>query len=552
MYNKNMKSTVKALFPKISTIAVLLSLVTISIFQYSWVVSSAANDISELYKSLTTTITNKMLNEFSNKPLFSSEVQFVNYTRFDDEILKELNEKYDNFKTSYTETFSLEIYRVDLYTHDFNVLLDNRWKLKEDIPFELNKIIKEFNGATSFVYENNVIWQVLPIKGQRNQLIIFRIDTFAYYINKINEYTKQIFRNYEVVVYEKLPTNGFSIDGQEYKYSPFKRERWFSQIPLPIVIFPGLETRESNPELAGHPSPRPPRDINRLMHGNIYIDILEDGVPLVTKKENYLTIQWLLNLLLLIGIGIGYFLIYFQILSLKKLRLKEKEFIATITHELRTPLTVIQSAADNIESGFLSVDRVKQYGHLITDQSTRLSSMIEGILLFSRLEGKAEQPPVLRRVFYDDLKISLEAFTQSLMEKDHNNITIDFNELPVSSISDKETIELILTNLISNSNKHAYNKSENGKIRIIGSVLSDDSLQFKVEDYGIGINKSEKKHLFEPFYRGDRSHKQQVKGSGLGLFLANKKANLLDGRIEIDTSINKGSIFKLVIPYIKS
>lgn len=552
MYNKFMKKSVKALFPKISTIAVLLALITISIFQYNWVVSSAATDISELYRSLTYTIANKMISEFDEKPLFRDEMEFINYTRSEDEILLELIYQNEEFTKTNENKFSLDIYNIDLISLEYKHLENDEWILKTSIPNDLEKIVRSFNIEPSYIYEDGIIYQILPIKNRSNQFVILKINTFGYYKEKIYEYTNNIFTKYEVVIYDRIPKDGSFIDGGGYTYSPFIRKKWFSQIPLPISIFPNIDIRDPNIDSPRRSNQRPPRELDRNLPGSIVIDLLEDGIPLVTKKENYLTIQWLLNLLLLIGIGIGYFLIYFQILSLKKLRLREKEFIATITHELRTPLTVIQSAADNIERGFLSDDRVKQYGHLITGQSTRLSSMIEGILLFSRLEGRAEQPPVLNRIFYNDIKISLEVFAQSLMDTGSNKITVDFNELPISSISDKETIELILTNFISNSNKHAYNETEPGKIRIIGSILSIDMLIFRVEDDGVGIEKSEKKYLFEPFYRGKRSHKQQIKGSGLGLFLSNKKANLIGGKLEIDSHLDKGSVFKLIIPYQKA
>lgn len=552
MYNKFMKNSVKALFPKISTIAVLLALITISIFQYNWVVSSAATDISELYRSLTSTIANKMISEFDEKPLFRDEMEFMNYTRSDNEILQELVNQNEEFTKSNENKFSLDIYNIDLISLEYKHLENDEWILNTSIPDDIAKVVRSFNVDPSYIYENGMIYQILPIKNRSNQFVILKINTFGYYEDKIYEYTNNILTKYEVVIYDRIPKDGSFIDGQGYTYSPFIRKNWFSQIPLPISIFPSLDIREPNIDLPRRSNQRPPRELERNFPGSIVIDLLEDGIPLVTKKENYLTIQWLLNLLLLIGIGIGYFLIYFQIISLKKLRLREKEFIATITHELRTPLTVIQSAADNIERGFLSEERVKQYGHLITGQSTRLSSMIEGILLFSRLEGRAEQPPVLNRIFYNDIKISLEVFAQSLMDTGANKITVDFNELPISSISDKETIELILTNFISNSNKHAYNETEPGNIRIIGSILSKDMLIFKVEDDGVGIEKSERKYLFEPFYRGKRSHKQQIKGSGLGLFLSNKKANLIGGKLEIDSHLDKGSVFKLIIPYQKA
>lgn len=546
-----MKKSFKSLFPNISTIAVLLALIIISIFQYNWVVSSAATDISELYRSLTVTITNKIVLELSDKPLFNKIVSFVKYTRSDNEILSELKLLSESFYDSNDKYFELEIFQVDLNSHNIYKFEGDNWA-KETISMPIiDHVLKSVNSDQSHIFLNDIIWQALPIKGSTNRLVLLKIDTFAYYKEKIIENSKQILNNYELVIYDSLPSNGSYIDGQGYKYSPFSRKQWFSVVPIPIIVFPGIEMREPNVNPMDRNIPRPPRDNDKLIRDAIFIDILDNGIPLVTKKENYLTMQWILNLLLLIGIGTGYFIIYLQVVRLRDLRSREKEFTATITHELRTPLTVIQSAADNIEGGFLSNSRVKEYGKLITDQSLRLGSMIEGILLFSRLEGRAEKPPILSRVFYQDIKITLETFAKSLMDTSNNVITINFDELPISSITDKDTIELILTNLISNSNKHAYDISERGNINVYGSINSDNELKFIVEDQGFGIEKSEKKLLFDPFFRGKRSHKKQVKGSGLGLFLSNKKANLLGGKLEYIRKNSSGAAFGLIIPYIK-
>lgn len=554
MYTNSMKRTIKSFLPSVSTIGVLLALITISIFQYHWVVSSAATDISELYKGLTTTINDKVIMELSDKPLFKEPMLFNMYSRSDEQILSELQYSQYQFYSSFEDKLSLSIFHVDLSTLEFNQFIGGSWVLEEQEPKEAVKLVRMFDREMPYIYENGIIWQLLSIKDRRDEIIILRIETNGYFIEKFKEYAETILSNYQVDIYEKLPKNGQLIDSEGYKYSPFSRKRWFSKAQLHIVLFPGMAL---NPPSGGLPRPpdgglgRPPQDRDKFSPNTLYLDILDDGIPLVNRKENYLTIQWFLNILLLFGIGIGYLFIHLQVKKLQKLRHREKEFIATITHELRTPLTVIQSAADNIESGFLSEERLKQYGKLITDQSNRLGSMIEGILLFSRLEGKAEQPPIITSLVYDDLKISIEAFADSLMATSGNNISINFDGLPVSSITDRETIELILTNLISNSNKHGYDKNLKGDIRVIGSIQTEDSLIFTVEDDGMGIEKTDKKFIFEPFYRGERSHRKQVKGSGLGLFLSYKKAVLLGGKLIVDSHVELGSVFKLIVPYIK-
>ena len=288
----------------------------------------------------------------------------------------------------------------------------------------------------------------------------------------------------------------------------------------------------------------------------VYVDVLYNGRPLIETKEYGLTVQWLMSLMLILGLAIAYIVILYQINRLKQMRMREKEFVASVTHELRTPLTVIHSAADNIKSGIISPDRIEQYGHLITDQSKRLSSMIEGILLFSRLEGKAEQIPQTQRVLFSEIKKNILLFSDTLESDFNKKITIDFGSLPEEALTDSDTIELIVTNLISNSAKHAYPLDSEGEIRVKGHIQLPHTLIFYVEDDGTGIEKNEIKHIFEPFFRGDKSLKNQIKGSGLGLYLSYRKARLLGGSIKVlspyervDSKIRKGSRFTLSIPY---
>ena len=182
--------------------------------------------------------------------------------------------------------------------------------------------------------------------------------------------------------------------------------------------------------------------------------------------------------------------------------------------------------------------------------------MIEGILLFSRLEGKAEQSPVLQPIYFNEIKKDLQVIIDSITENHKANINIDFGSLPDSALSDRETIELVLTNLISNSVKHAYKKNENIFVRIIGHLEMPHNIIFTVEDDGSGIDKKEKKHIFEPFFRGDQSFKEQIKGSGLGLYLSFRKVRLLSGSLKVsspyervDGKMREGCRFTMRIPY---
>ena len=143
------------------------------------------------------------------------------------------------------------------------------------------------------------------------------------------------------------------MSGKNYRYSPFrvlsnklfsKKSAWLIEIPLHVVMFNDLEKQKEKIFF-----PPPQEDPKQNLSPSVYVDILYNGETLLQSKENMLKIQWLMSILLLLGIGTAYLIILYQVNKLQQLRLREKEFVASVSHELRTPLTVIHSAADNMK-----------------------------------------------------------------------------------------------------------------------------------------------------------------------------------------------------------
>ncbi|MDA3851629.1 MAG: HAMP domain-containing sensor histidine kinase [Spirochaetaceae bacterium] len=581
-----MKISMKKWLPSISRVIILLALITISIFQYGWISKSASTDISDLLKSIIKTIESRAALEFEKHPLLELQPAFVHSTKSEAEILGEIKTIYQDYGNNSQNGNGLSIYNINLDNgRSYSLYQSGQWQLMDSVPSQIPEILNRFmvpprtdNLVVPDLINQDKIWIVFPVYQNESLLILFHADIKERYADMFDEFFQDNISDYDIRFFDYPPENYNVFIREKYSYSLINRKNWVTAIPYYIVLFPWdiQETRmmenpnlpmdESSRDLPSRNQPQrnpPPRDLssrdmppreaeisqNDFMP-HIYVEILNNGTSLIAEKEKKYTIQWLLILTLLMSIGVAYYLILFQIVSLKKIRQREKEFIATITHELRTPLTVIQSAADNIESGILNHKKIMQYGNLITGQSKRLSSMIEGILLFSRLEGKAETPPLLREVDFSLLKQNLSVFATSLMGNSLNFISINFDDLPPSAMTDMETIELILTNLISNSNKHGYIDGAHGSIEVKGLLEGEDSLVFYVEDQGTGIEKIEKKDVFEPFFRGKKSLKHQVKGTGLGLFICSRKAKLLRGSLSLEKKNDRGCLFRLQLPYI--
>lgn len=546
---------------KITTAAVFSAIAVLAIFQYRWAVSSGEKIISDLAKSYNFRIFGTIAQELGHINLFNmrppqaevpGEIELRSY-------LEEMdNQLLDAFETQYLKSMSYS----DLRNGENYEFDGSSWKPSETLHSEVLRFLsrpsqqefRDFNLVRDL--ENPDEFYIFRNFKGEDFLIVLKFDMIGFVQEVIIPAVNESFEGNSVKWQTDLPPEAIELDERSYRFSPagtilsnitgHKREYYLS---LPYSMVPIL---------------RFSRDIHfksemKRNGDSLYMSILsETGDSLYFERELSIAFQWLTGLLLLSGIGAAYSLILYQKSRLSRLRQREKEFVATITHELRTPLTVIHSAADNIQSGILTPDRLMQYGDLIKDQSGRLSSMIEGILLFSRIEGKAEKAPPLNSMAFDDLKRDLEIFAESVKKGSRKQILFDFASLPASAVTDRETLELILTNLIVNSMRHAYGADEAGDVRINGHLKLPSSIVFTVEDDGYGISGKEKKHIFEPFFRGDRSMEMQIKGSGLGLFLVNRKIKLMGGSIKIespyirpDGKSRKGSRFTITLPFQK-
>jgi signal transduction histidine kinase len=251
--------------------------------------------------------------------------------------------------------------------------------------------------------------------------------------------------------------------------------------------------------------------------------------------DRRLALNFLLGSLLLVGLGASASLAVVQKRRGDLARRKEREFVASITHELRTPITAIRSAADNMRRGLVVGGRVQGYGEMIHAQSLRLGSMIEEVLLFSEVEGRKPRPPELTPIetaaFLAEIAPPLDAIAKS----EGIALAWDFGALPERFMGDRESLALIISNLVANALVHAYPGEAKGEVRAIARALLPGRMRVEVEDDGRGVARAEAKLVFEPFYRDSRSRSGHERGSGLGLFIARRKAAILGGDLVLES-----------------
>nr|VFK41323.1 MAG: Signal transduction histidine kinase [Candidatus Kentron sp. SD]VFK47272.1 MAG: Signal transduction histidine kinase [Candidatus Kentron sp. SD] len=229
----------------------------------------------------------------------------------------------------------------------------------------------------------------------------------------------------------------------------------------------------------------------------------------------------------------------------------KSEFLANVSHELRTPLNSIillsKMLAENADRQ-LSADHVNQ-SRVIHTAAQDLRALIDDILDLSRIDAKQvvlTMEPIDLHVLFAGL---LELVEPQIAEKSLD-LRIKFEEdAPSSLVSDNEKVRQILKNFLSNAIKF----TQGGEITMRAARNTfEDSVQcpirISIQDTGIGIPPEKLEVVFEAFQQADGSTNRRYGGTGLGLTISRELAELLGGRIQLESEVGKGSTFSLLLP----
>lgn len=223
-------------------------------------------------------------------------------------------------------------------------------------------------------------------------------------------------------------------------------------------------------------------------------------------------------------------------------RLKSS-FLANMSHEIRTPLNSIMGFASLLPDED-DAETIAMYSNIIYKNSEQLVSIIDEIVLYSKLQTHMEQLN-FKDLTANELLIDIQR-TFSLADFPHSvQLTIDqTEELQTVINSDYNKLMHILNNLLSN----AFKFSSQGEVHLGCKQPTMDTIQFYVTDSGIGIPRSEQGKIFERFYRASNVDQANTRGTGLGLSTANELVKLLNGKIGVESEEGKGSTFWITIP----
>lgn len=230
-----------------------------------------------------------------------------------------------------------------------------------------------------------------------------------------------------------------------------------------------------------------------------------------------------------------------------QLLVNREQLISTVSHDLKTPLSTITGYTEMLSSGELSA-RQQYYTRNIKGASEYISHLVQDLFDFTQIEaGKItiEKIPFSVADVIDDVTRSINpAHLAKPIE-----LGIDVaNNLQQPIIGDPFRLRQILTNLVGN----AYKFTDSGTITITANQSSDGTFMISVADSGIGIADEKKSVIFEEFTQADETIEKRFGGTGLGLTISKKMAEILGGTLKVSSVLGKGSTFMLELPLIFS
>ncbi len=225
-----------------------------------------------------------------------------------------------------------------------------------------------------------------------------------------------------------------------------------------------------------------------------------------------------------------------------------QEFVSNVSHELKTPLTSMKVLADSLNgSEDVPIEMYKEFMLDIGDEIDRETKIINDLLSLVRMDKSGAELNV-SAVNINELIDHILKRLKPIAEKADVQVVYE-SFRPVVAEVDEVKFTLVVTNLVENAIK--YN-NQGGWVHI--SLNSDHQFFYiKVEDNGLGIPEDSVEHIFERFYRADKSHSREIGGTGLGLAITKSSIAMHNGEIKVRSTLGEGSTFDVRVPlnYIK-
>ena len=280
---------------------------------------------------------------------------------------------------------------------------------------------------------------------------------------------------------------------------------------------------------------------NYRLNFDYYIDF-SDKKKLVLRETSASLGMSSMSILL---VGIMFMITYRNLREERRLSNLKTDFINNMTHELKTPLSTITVAGKTLEMPQIRSDDVKilETAKLIGKQSVHLNQLINMILEISMWERTQFQ--------LDKKTVKIEEIMNDVVDSFKSG---GGNHATISQKYDFKVAEIDLdvvyfTTLVNNLLSNAVKYSDKDPVIDIEGFTVEDNVCIKFADNGIGINKTDQKHIFDKFYRASTGNIHKFKGLGLGLYYVKKIVEAHGGNVTVSSKTGKGSTFTVILPY---
>ena len=320
------------------------------------------------------------------------------------------------------------------------------------------------------------------------------------------------------------------------------------------LVFEGLRSGTDKPS---HPRRRrainvdPDKHVFRinLSPNNIFVVPMYLTLQFPDEQNYLLRTMWAtlsISAIIILALVIAFFYTINTIRRQKKYTEIKNDFISNMTHEFKTPISTIALAGEMLTDASISKtpEKLARFTNMIREENKRLGVLVESILQTAVLDKGDFK---LQRTDFDLNELIQSAIEKINLQIEQKNGKLHSNlEAKEATIwADKVHITNIVLNLLDNAIKYSKEKPD---ITISTQNISNGIL-LSVKDNGIGISKENVKKIFDQFYRVSTGNVHDIKGFGLGLSYVKAIVTKHGGQISIDSELNKGSTFKIFIPF---
>jgi len=220
----------------------------------------------------------------------------------------------------------------------------------------------------------------------------------------------------------------------------------------------------------------------------------------------------------------------------------QKTFLATVSHELRTPISYVKGYSEAMQKGIIPESQKEETIQLIVREANRMERLTNELLLLARMENEQAEITLYPIPLAETLREVQKILTHQA-EKKAIAIHLDADDALIIK-ADEVKLKQVFINIIENAINYSYKQS---KVEIT-AFEDNGSAQITIKDYGIGIPKEDLSHVTERFYRVNKARSRADGGSGLGLSIVEQLLKQLQGKIEIESEVEKGTIVKITLP----